>query len=111
MLWINGATRIHLIVGDPVAQTKSPGGLTREFAARRVDAVCVPAQVRSEDFDAFMRAAKTVRNIDGIVVTVPHKFAAAAHCDELSDRARFLNSINVMRRTPEDRWAGDMTDG
>ena len=111
MLWINGATRVHLIVGDPIAQTKSPGGLTREFAARRVDAVCVPAQVRGEDFDAFMAAAKTVRNVDGIVVTVPHKFAAAAHCDELSERASFLSGINVMRRLANGRWVGDMTDG
>jgi shikimate dehydrogenase len=111
MLWINGATRIHLIVGDPIAQTKSPNGLTREFAARRVDAVCVPAQIGVEDFDAFMTAVKTVKNIDGIVVTVPHKFAAAAHCDELSDRARFLNGVNVMRRLPDGRWSGDMTDG
>lgn len=111
MLWISGATRVHLIVGDPIAQTKSPAGLTREFAARRVDAVCVPVQVRSEDFNAFMQSAKRVLNIDGIVVTVPHKFAAAAHCDELSDRARFLNGINVMRRLPDGRWAGDMTDG
>jgi shikimate dehydrogenase len=108
---MNGATRIHLIVGDPIAQTKSPGGLTREFAARRVDAVCVPAQVPIEDFGPFMTAAKTVRNIDGIVVTVPHKFAAAAHCDQVSDRARRIGGINVMRRLADGRWAGDMTDG
>lgn len=111
MLWMNGATRVHLIVGDPIAQTKSPGGLTREFAARRVDAVCAPAQVRSEDFDAFMVAAKTIQNVDGIVVTVPHKFAAAAHCDELSERASFLSGINIMRRVADGRWTGDMTDG
>jgi shikimate dehydrogenase len=111
MAWISGATRIHLIVGDPIAQTKSPGGLTREFAARRVDAACVPIQIRSEDFDAFMTAAKSARNIDGIVITVPHKFAAAAHCDQLSDRARLLAAVNVMRRRPDGLWTGDMTDG
>ena len=44
---------------------------------RKVDAVCVPMQVATRDFDAFMTAARRVLNIDGIVITVPHKFAAA----------------------------------
>ena len=40
---LNGETRLHLIVGDPVAQTEIAGRATAEFAARGVDAVCVPA--------------------------------------------------------------------
>ena len=35
---LSGETRIHLIVGDPIGQTKSPAGLTRTFAERGVDA-------------------------------------------------------------------------
>ena len=108
---LNGATRIHLIVGDPVAQTKSPGGLTREFAARGVDAVCIPMQVAPADVDAFFAAAKRVQNIDGIVVTVPHKLAATRHCDLLSERSRALAAVNALRRSPDGRWSGDMTDG
>lgn len=108
---LSGATRIHLIVGDPVTQTKSPAGLTREFSARGVDAVCIPMQVAPADIDAFMAAAKRVRNIDGIVVTVPHKLAATRHCDILSERSRALAAVNAMRREPDGRWSGDMTDG
>jgi shikimate dehydrogenase len=112
---LSGETRIHLIVGDPVAQTKSPAGLTRVFAERGANAVCVPMQVAAADLDAFMAAAKRVRNIDGIVVTVPHKFAALRHCDRPSERARALAAVNAMRRerdgTRDGIWAGDMTDG
>jgi|SRR5579871_3297517 len=108
---LSGATRIHLIVGDPVAQTKSPAGLTREFSARGVDAVCIPMQVAPADIDAFMAAARRVQNIDGIVVTVPHKLAATRHCDLLSERSRALAAVNAMRREPDGRWSGDMTDG
>ena len=108
---LSGETRIHLIVGDPIAQAKSPGGLTGVFAARGVDAVCVPMQVAVADFDAFMTAARRVLNIDGIVVTVPHKFSAARHCETLSERARVLGAVNVMRREADGNWAGDMTDG
>src|SRR6266850_3608249 len=106
---ISGETRIHLIVGDPIAQAKSPAGLTRVFAERGVDAVCIPMQVRREEFDAFMTAAKRVLNIDGIIATVPHKFAAARHCDRVSERARLLGAVNLMRRERDGRWLGDMT--
>jgi shikimate dehydrogenase len=108
---LSGATRIHLIVGDPVAQTKSPAGLTREFSARAIDAICIPMQVAPADIDAFFAVAKRVQNIDGIVVTVPHKLAATRHCDALSERSRALAAVNAMRREADGRWSGDMTDG
>jgi shikimate dehydrogenase len=108
---LSGATRVHLIVGDPVAQTKSPAGLTREFSARGIDAVCIPMQVAPADIDAFLAVARRVHNIDGIVVTVPHKLAAARHCDVLSERSRALAAVNAMRREADGRWSGDMTDG
>jgi shikimate dehydrogenase len=108
---LSGETRIHLIVGDPIAQAKSPEGLTRLFTERGVDAVCVPMQVPPADFDGFMQAAKRVRNIDGIVITVPHKFAAQRHCEIVSERARMLSAVNAMRRESDGRWSGDMTDG
>jgi shikimate dehydrogenase len=108
---LSGETRLHVIVGDPVGQTKSPAGLTAEFAARKVDAVCVPVHVTADDFDAFMAVAKRIRNLDGIVVTMPHKFAALRHCDEVSERADVLGSANVLYRITGNRWRGDMTDG
>jgi shikimate dehydrogenase len=111
MTTLSGETRLHLIVGDPVGQTKSPAGLTAEFAARKVDAVCVPVHVAADDFDAFIAAAKRIRNLDGIVVTIPHKFAALRHCDEVSERASVLGSVNVLYRISGARWRGDMTDG
>jgi shikimate dehydrogenase len=107
---LNGETRVHLCVGDPITQVKSPAGLTSAFAARGVNAVCIPAHVPAADFPAFMAVAKRMLNVDGFVITVPHKFTAFAHCDELSDRARFLSAVNVIRRDHE-RWLGEMTDG
>src|SRR3977135_389361 len=108
---LSGATRIHLIVGDPIDQAKSPAGLTRVFAERGADAVCIPMQVPAPDFDAFLAAAKRVQNIDGIVITVPHKFSATRHCETLSARAHKLAAVNVMRRETDGRGSGDMADG
>jgi shikimate dehydrogenase len=68
-------------------------------------------QVAPADIDAFLAVAKRVQNIDGIVVTVPHKLAATRHCDVLSERSRALAAVNAMRRGADGCWSGDMTDG
>jgi shikimate dehydrogenase len=107
----NGETRVHLILGDPVGQTKSPAGLTAEFAARGANAICIPMHVTPAHFDAFVVAAQRAQNIDGLVITIPHKFAALRHCSEASGRAKFLGAANVLWRVAADRWRGDMTDG
>jgi len=110
-LSLNGDTRLCFCVGDPIAQVKSPAGLTRVFNERGENAVCVPAQVRAVDLDEFMRGAKRMLNADGMVITVPHKFSAFGHCDAVTNRARFLGAVNVMRRERDGGWRGDMTDG
>ena len=32
---LNGATRIHVTIGDPIAQVKSPAGVTQGFHGAR----------------------------------------------------------------------------
>jgi shikimate dehydrogenase len=108
---LNGATRIHVTIGDPIAQVKSPAGITQGFASHGKDAIMVPLQVKPADIEDFFRLAKKLPNLDGIVITVPHKPAAFRHCDTTTDRARVLEVCNVMRRNADGRWHGDMTDG
>src|SRR5437763_14994783 len=108
---LNGATRIHVTVGDPIAQVKSPAGVTQGFAARGADAIMIPLQVKPADIEDFFRLAKKLPNLDGIIITVPHKPVAFRHCDTTSERSRVLEVTNVMRRGADNRWSGDMTDG
>jgi shikimate dehydrogenase len=84
---LTGATRLNIIVGDPIKQVKSPGGMTRAFADRGHDGILVPVQVSVEDLGGFLAAADKLRNLDAIVVTVPHKFACFRHCKSATDRA------------------------
>jgi len=108
---LNGATRIHVTVGDPIAQVKSPAGVTQGFYAHGADAIMIPLQVKPADIDAFFHLAKKLPNLDGIIITVPHKPIAFRHCDTTTERAKVLEVCNVMRRTSDGRWTGDMTDG
>lgn len=107
----SGATRVLFIVGDPIAQVKSPSGVTAQLRQRGADAVVVPAQVAPADLAGWVAAMRAQKNVDGIIVTVPHKFAALALCDELSPRSRSIGAVNVMRRTARGGWYGDMCDG
>ena len=108
---LNGATRLYVIVGDPIEQVKAPGGVTAAFQARGHDGVLVPVHVSPVDLPSFMSAAEHWRNLDGLIVTVPHKFACLAHCATLSARARTVGAVNIMRRRPDGSWHGDMIDG
>lgn len=107
----SGATRIILILGDPIAQVKAPAGLTQEFQKRQTDAIVVPLQVRPADISDVLAAVNAMANVDGVIATVPHKFALAEHCADLSDRSAFLGVANVARRDPRGGWFGDMLDG
>ncbi len=108
---LSGATRVFFIVGHPIAQVKAPAGMTRMFAERVRDAICVPLDVAPADFDDFLAVAAAARNVDGLVITVPHKFAAARGCATVSARTELLRSCNIMRRNRDRSWHGDMLDG
>lgn len=107
----SGATRVIFILGDPIAQVKAPFGLTGEFARRGRDAIVVPLQLAPADVDAGIAALSRARNVDGLIATIPHKFALAARCATLSERSGFLGVVNVARRNPDGSWHGEMLDG
>lgn len=109
-LRLDGETRLFLIVGHPTAQVKSPAALSAILARRGQNALVVPADVRPDDLARVIDAAQATLNVDGIVVTVPHKGAALAHCARVTDRAKAAGAVNVMVRDG-DGWAGDATDG
>lgn len=107
----SGATRVIFIVGDPIAQVKSPQGVTEALVARGADAIVVPAHVRPADLTAFFALVERMPNVDGIIVTVPHKFDAARLCRGLTPQARSIGAVNVVRRDEAGHWFGHMCDG
>ena len=108
---LSGATRLFPIIGDPIKYVESPMRLTRTFEDRGYNGICVPMQVAADDLDAAMAGLTASRNVDGILVTMPHKFTAFAHCATSSERAKMLGVVSVIRRNPDGTWHGDMLDG
>jgi shikimate dehydrogenase len=107
----NGSTRLYPIIGDPIAQVKSPGGVTAALHAHGVNACCVPLHIGSEAVDACIDGLSLARNVDGILATVPHKFTAFRHAASATPRATRLGAANVLRRNADGSWHADMLDG
>lgn len=108
---IKGTTRLYGSVGDPVATVKSPELLNRVFCEQRVDAVCVPFWVKAGDLSAFVAGARAVRNLSGLLVTMPHKQRMLEFVDELHPTARQVGALNIIRCDDDGRWVGAMFDG
>src|SRR5581483_1920056 len=58
-----------------------------------------------------MAGLMRIGNLDGILVTVPHKLEACRLADVLSPVAALAGAANVMRRDGDGRWLADNFDG
>lgn len=108
---IDGATRLFAIIGDPVAQVKSPAVFNPRLAAAGLNAVQVPVHVLPERFDETVRGLMAMGNLDGFMVTVPYKARVIPLLDEVLPMATKVGAVNAARRDPDGRWIGDMFDG
>ena len=59
-----------------------------------------------EEVEAFVRNG----DWDGLNVTIPYKKTVIPFCDELSDTARRIGSVNTLVRRPDGSLYGDNTD-
>ncbi|MEU4565151.1 shikimate dehydrogenase [Micromonospora sp. NPDC023956] len=108
---ISGTTRVYALLGDPIAQVRAPGLLNPVLARRGTDAVLVPVHVTAADLGPVVRGLRQMANLDGMLVTVPHKAAVLALADRVTDRARLTGSANALRREPDGTWTADTFDG
>lgn len=108
---ITGHTRIFGILADPVGHVQTPQMLNALMERRGFDGVLVPCHVSAADLASFVGAFRHLRNLGGVVVTVPHKTAIVALCDEVTETARQIGAVNVVRRDADGRLIGDILDG
>ncbi|AET91312.1 shikimate dehydrogenase substrate binding subunit [Burkholderia sp. YI23] len=108
---LSGATRVYFIVGDPIAQVRSPSGVTAALRAAGRDAIVIPAHVAPDDLDAFFAGIGRLQNCDGVIITVPHKFSATTYCKSLTDEGAFLGAVNMLKRNADGTWHGGASDG
>ncbi len=108
---ITGTTRVYGILADPIAQVRTPQVLNAAFRSRGLDAVLVPLHVGAEALPTFFEGLRGMKNLGGLIVTVPHKGAIPGLCDEVSQQARLIDAANTVRRDPDGRMSCTMFDG
>jgi shikimate dehydrogenase len=108
---IDGSTRIYAVFGDPVAQVQTPRLANPLFEAAGANIVALPFHVSPNNLSAAWEVFRSLPNIAGIGVTVPHKIAAAGLCDTLTPAARAVGVANAIQRGADGRMHGALFDG
>jgi shikimate dehydrogenase len=108
---ISGKTKLYVIVADPIGQVKTPQNINKWIAQAGADAVLVPMHVSPENLASWFAAMRGIKNLGGIVVTVPHKMSIRHLCDQVTPAAEMVGAVNVIRREPDGRMLGDILDG
>src|SRR6218665_745660 len=108
---ISGETRLFAIVGDPIAQARSPSVFNALFAARGANAVLVPMQVPASQLRCALGGPEWSPHPPAMVLTRPPKVSVVELLDEIGPVARRVGAVNCMRRRPDGRWGGEMFEG
>lgn len=103
------------IIGDPVAQVKAPRPLTELLQAGGRNAVLVPLHVAAHDVAALLDVLLRIRNVAGLIVTVPHKQSVARLGFSATPTARLAGAANLLRKqlvaSGAPQWEADLQDG
>jgi shikimate dehydrogenase len=86
------------VIGDPIAQSKSPAIHGFWIRALGLDAHYRAAHVLAEGLADYIAARRADAEWRGCNVTMPHKQAVMAHCDRLDPLARAIGAVNTVVR-------------
>jgi shikimate dehydrogenase len=109
--FVNGKTRVYGIVGDPIEQVRSPEMVTWEMQKRDHNAVLIPIHIASDEFDTVMPKIMRMRNLDGLIFTIPFKAPAIALAKTLGPQASQIGAINALKKHSNGAWSGEIFDG
>lgn len=105
---ITRETLLFGVLGDPIAQSKSP--LIHNAALRHcgLDAVYLPLRVPADLLQETLEEYEKI-GFTGYSVTIPHKEAILQFCEMLDDQTDEIGAANTLFQT-EGEWAATNTD-
>ena len=108
---IDGKTRLIAHIGYPTESFKSSMIYNPWFAARKINAAVIPMGCKVEDYASFLKLVFRLTNVDGALITMPHKVATLDLVDEASVSAKIAGACNAVRIDERGAMIGDMFDG
>jgi shikimate dehydrogenase len=107
---IDGETKLAFLLGYPVTHSASPAIHRAAFSAIGLNAAYLPWPVSPEHLPLAVQGLRSMENLLGANVTVPHKEAILAHLDGLTPEAQAIGAVNTI--VPRGgTLVGDNTDG
>ena len=89
--------KLYGIIGYPLAQSASPAFFNKKFQDEGIDARYIPFEI--ESCDKLPRIIKENPELCGFNVTIPHKLNVMQYLDGISDGAKAINAVNVVKVT------------
>ena len=83
------------IIGYPLAQSASPKFFNEKFAAEGIDARYIPFEIESTY--ELPHIIEQHPELCGFNVTIPHKLNVMQHLAGISDEAKAINAVNVVK--------------
>jgi shikimate dehydrogenase len=109
MRLLSGHARLAGVLGWPVSHSRSPRLHGHWLATHGIDGAYVPLPVHPDRFADAVRALADL-GFRGANVTIPHKQAAFAVCDQVDATARRAGAVNTLVFR-DGRIQGSNTDG
>ena len=83
------------IIGNPLAQSASPAFFNKKFADEGIDAEYLPFELKSiEELPGILEQHTA---LCGFNVTIPYKLQVMDYLESMSDEARAINAVNVVK--------------
>ncbi len=98
------------VIGDPIAQSKSPEMHNTWYEQDGLDAAYVPIQVKAEDLEKAVNSFKLL-GVSGFNITIPHKTTIIPFLDEIDETAKHMGAVNTVVRLQNGNLKGYNTDG
>ena len=89
--------KLYGIIGYPLAQSASPSFFNKKFEDEGIDARYIPFEIESTD--ELPRIIEQHPNLCGFNVTIPHKVQVMQYLGSISDEAKAINAVNVVKVT------------
>jgi shikimate dehydrogenase len=103
-LWLAG------VIGHPISHSKSPRLHGHWLKRYGIDGHYIPMNVAPDDLARTIELLPRL-GFAGINVTLPHKEAVMALCDEITPRAKAVGAVNTVIFQEDGSVLGDNTDG
>lgn len=85
------------IIGYPLAQSASPAFFNGKFADEGIDARYIPFEI--ESIEELPRILEENPELCGFNVTIPYKIDVMRYLESMSDEAREIDAVNVVKVT------------